>query len=200
MLSLEDAIELATDKPRRLDLNCNDYYAALGIHPTKRDAVRSYGRLGGAIGLLPIQIQRDRFDIVEGGQLAAVLAAYWRLDNWPVDLVAVRLDDPRQAYCYLGVADALGQPEINQARFYSCPLLKEERGQIVVHATVLDWLRAGCEGCAILDHKRTPRIMSDIDEVVASPAAFAADLHRLLHQHPAHLPRVMVPEHESIAA
>jgi hypothetical protein len=200
MLSIEDAVRIATDEPGRLGLTCNDYYAALGIQATQRDAVRSYGRLGGAIGLLPIQVQHGRFDIVEGGQLAAILAAYWRLDSWPIDLVAVRLDTPQRAYRYLGAADALGEPEIDRARFHSCPLLKAEPGQIVVHASALDWLRGGCEGCAILDHKYTSRILSDIDEVVASPPTFASNLHKILYQRPAHLPRIMVPERESIEA
>jgi len=200
MLSLEDAAKIATEEPKRRGYSYNEYLAALGVPEKKREAVRSYGRLGGAIGLLPIQAQGDRFDVVEDGQVAAVLAAYWWLDDFPVDLVAVTLDAPKRVLRFLGHADALGEPELERARYYSCPTLKTEPGRVVVHATALDWLRSGCEGGAILDRRRTPLILSDIDEVIPSPAMFALNLHRLLHQHPPQLPRVMVPKQESIAA
>lgn len=200
MTRVEMVIRRAREGLRERGKVMRDLCDALGVPASKQNAVRSYGALGGVFGVLPIQHQRTVFDTVEGRQLTAILAAYDRLDELPVDLVAVRLDEPQNAYRLLGVAHALGQPEIDYARFCSLPTLNPEPAALTVHASALDWLRGGCEGCAILDHKRAPRILSDIDEVVASPAAFAPGLHNLLHQHPPHLPRVMVPEYESIAA
>ena len=200
MTDIEMVVRHALTRLREGGRGMGDLCKALDVPTSKHDAIRSHGLLGAVVGVLPIQPQGARFDVVEGWRLAAILAAYDWPEDLPVDLVALRLDEPQKAYRLLGLAHALGQSEIDYARSCSLPTLNSEPGQVVVHATALDWLRAGCDGCTILDHKGTPRIMNNIDEVIASPAAFAPSLHKLLHQHPPHLPRVMVPEHESITA
>ena len=176
----------------------HDLCDVLGVPLDRQKAVKLYGEFGALVGILPVQTQGTLFDVVEGERPAAILAAYRYLDAPPMDLVAVRPDEPGKAYTLLGIANALGQPAIDRARYESVPLLKSQPASLKVHATPLDWLRSGCEGACVLNRKRTPAILADIDECV-TPAAFAPTLHKLLHQDPPHLPQVMVPESESIA-
>lgn len=182
------------------DRNLVDLCDVLGVPSRHIDAVRTRGSLGALVGVLSVQLQDDLFDVVEDGPTAAILAAYDEQIDWPTDLVAICLGNPCASYRLRGIARALGEDAIARARYDSCTLLKAQPGTLTVHATALDWLRSGCEGCAILDNSRTPVILANIDQCVASPANFAPSLHNLLYQRPAHLPRVMVPERESIEA
>jgi hypothetical protein len=191
-----DAIGLACRTLRERGRGLNDLCDALGVPRARRDAVRAHGCVGALLGILPIQVHGNLFDIAEGKRFAAILAAYQDPDELPVDLVAIRLDEPRKAYRHLGIADALGEQAIACARYESVPSPKT--AVLTVYPTALDWLRSGGDGCAILDDRRTPTVLADIDECVASPS-YAPKLHKLLQQHPAHLPRVMVREREGIA-
>lgn len=177
----------------------NDLCDVLGVPLDRQRSVKLYGELGALVGILPVQTQRTTFAVVEGARPAAILAAYHDIDAPPVDLIAIRTNEPAKAYALLGIAAALGQPAIDRARYESVSLLKSQPATLTVHATALDWLRSGCEGACILSHRRTPAILADIDQCLA-PASYARTLHQLLHQDPPHLPRVMVPESESIAA
>ena len=179
MVSLPDAIYLANRARRARGLGLNDLCNALNVPARQRDAVRSHGRLGALLGVLPIQPQGPFFDVVEGGQLAVILAAYDRSNDWPVDLAAIRLDRPRWVFRLLGVADALGGEAIVHARHGSISYLKTGPATLTVYASPLDWLRSGCHGCAILNHSRTPAILADIDQCIASPAGDAPTLYRL---------------------
>ena len=197
-MELDQVIRHAMKTLRSSGRDMNDLSDALGVPLDVREGVRSHGPLGALLGVLPIHSHGTHFDIAEGDSLAAILAAYRRPDDLPIDLVAVSLDEPKNALRLLGVAHALGEPEIDRARFRSCPLLKAEPGQIVVHASALDWLRSGCEGCAILESERVPSVLADIDQCVVT-ADYAPTFYKLLHQCPPHIPTIMVPR-ESLAA
>lgn len=196
-MDIDDAIRIARQTLRARCLGIPDLCDALGIPNGKRAAVQSHGCLGALVGVLPIQPQGQIFDVVEGGELSAIACCYW-LGTWPIDLVAIRLDKPQQSYRLLGIADALGEQAIERARCYSTPLLKNERAVLTVHETPLDWLRSGCEGACVLDPRRIPAVLSDID-AYQTTKAFAPRLHKLLRQAPPNIGEVLVPA-ESIAA
>lgn len=67
-----------------------------------------------------------------------------RAAHVPVNLVAFRLDTPRSFWLFdpTGHAPYLGHDAVERAIFYHEPLM--------VHESPLDWLKAGCQGCVIL--------------------------------------------------
>jgi hypothetical protein len=196
---VDDAIQLALNTLRQRRSGLSDLCGALGVPPAQRSAVRYHGSLGALAGILPAQLQGDHFNIVEGAPPAAILAAYHWLGDPPIDLVAVRLDEPSKAYRLMGVADALGEEAVARARYDSCPSLRTEPATLTIHANAIEWLRSGCEGCAILDHRRTPTILSGIDQYTTT-ATHAPKLYKALRQTPPDIGRVLAPDSESIAA
>ena len=199
MVTLHEAIHGASVMLQERRLGLNDLCSALDVPSSRCEGVRRHGSLGTLLGVLPIQSQGSLFDVVEGGRLSVILAAYSWPGNWPIDLVAFRMDKPSEAYRLLGVADALGDVSIARARYESCSQLKSRAATLIVHASALDWLRSGCEGCVILNSKRVPSILADIDQC-STPSHHVPSLGKLLRQRSPHLPRIMVSNSGGIAA
>ena len=97
---------------------------------------------------------------------------------WPVwdewgDQVDLAAWNPRSGAVgvWLGRVAMLGQEQLHRRA-------KGER--LIVHATVLDWFRAGREGVAIVDQRRAVALLRDAGPLLVDDAAFGTQLERAL--------------------
>ncbi|MGE3875951.1 MAG: hypothetical protein AB7F74_23600 [Parvibaculaceae bacterium] len=102
----------------------------------------------GLLAVIPCDFAGNgTFDFAEfGGTPAVVIEVYAEDDETTVDLVAWPLDRPESFATMLG-SDALGMARVfNPATWAFGHVLN-------VFRTPLAWLQAGCDGCAVLDHR-----------------------------------------------
>jgi hypothetical protein len=79
-----------------------------------------------------------------------------------LDIVAWPVDRPQHVMSMFGRAALAGEWEaFNPATFYMGKAL-------VMHRTVLDWLKAGCRGAAIVDKRLAARALVDVPGPVAA--------------------------------
>jgi hypothetical protein len=105
----------------------------------------------------------------------------------PTDLVAFLIDDPSRYWRRIG-RDTL----INEGAAH---LSSWANKAITVHATPLDWLRADCIGCVVLDPLGVnSSFLADVPEIVADmPMADARRLEDCLKAPVRRIPKVSIP-------
>ena len=144
----------------------------------------------GGVYLAPIMpLPGGRFDFAPDGVEAVVCEAIDPDGIEVIDLVAWSADDPARVWTAIGAAAVLGaNVAANPATFaFGRPLR--------LFRTPLCWLKAGCDGIAILDLDRAVRwlIEADVPVLAAEDDAHAAELHaarvRLIQGQ-----RILVPE------
>ncbi len=113
----------------------------------------------GATGVLPItEFQGNRFDFARPGEgsPAFIIEARGEDETRFLDFVAQPLSAPERPLTMFGRVGLLGIWNASNASTYALG------GFLVVHKTPLDWLRAGCQGSAIVDPKIAARQLYDL--------------------------------------
>ena len=110
------------------------------------------------------------------------------------DFVAFKSDAPGTWWRRTGYADVLGADEIDRLAFLRQP--------VIVHETPLDWLRAGCRGCVILDWTFNPKTAFALStEIHCATPALATALRKRFAEvsRPHQAVRVLVQEARNAA-
>ena len=143
------------------------------------------GCYGMAVCASKIVFHGTRFDFADDDSDAAGAGAFivanldedYRL----VDLVAFRPRD-NQAASWLGRLPVLGACNINAPRLGK---------PLQVHATVLDWLRAGRSGVYIIERQGAAPLLRNVEPIAVSSWSQAQELHAAMIT-PA--PRILIAE------
>lgn len=128
-----------------------------------------------------------RHDETAGEEVCSLVVL--ALDAWglPVDLVAFHAGPTPFIGSWLGRAGLLGEEQIHRAR-----------DVLQVHATPLDWLRAGREGVVMVNPVRAAPVLRDAG---AMAVATSHERHRLVETITVRLPPIIVrPTLRSAAA
>ncbi len=179
---------------RRVETRHIDWLEAQGVDRRSLYLGTPYGLPCGAamFGVADIEPMSDGlYQPLVGGQRAIVMRTGivgQHYDTEPTDLVAFLPDNPAKWWRRLGY-DAL----IDERAAFDASWGEEP---ITVHSTPLDWLRAGCTGCVVLDPSQlhatfltaTPEIIADM------PVNEARQLQKCLQQPPHRVPKVSMPE------
>jgi hypothetical protein len=111
----------------------------------------------GSLSVMSAAFHEDRrFDFADDGVDALVLEGFGADGETVVDLVAWPLAEAARPACMFGRVGLLGLWEAMGAATYAMG------GALTIHATPLDWLRAGCRGAAIVDPRTAARQMLDL--------------------------------------
>ena len=106
----------------------------------------SVAGFAGLLAVVPIRLfEPNRFDFgVDGDPLGAVVEAFDEDGETVIDLVAWPLNEPDRVLSMFGRAPVLGlSAALNPATYaFGRPLN--------VHRTPLDWVKSGCDGCAVV--------------------------------------------------
>ena len=147
---------------------------------TERLGVFAFGTAPGIDGEF---IRRDR-----NGDPVIVLPAI--VAGEVVDIVAMRLSDPGEAVAVRQLCQVLGEEQADYDLYVD--------GQTTVWATPLDWLRAGADGCCVVDWTRPPYPLMH-GELVCQTLDLAQRI-RSLFAIPAQGPRLLVRQADGVAA
>lgn len=110
----------------------------------------------GLLALISVEFcEPSRFEFADTGEPAAVVEALDSDGETLVDLVAWPVADPTRVSTMFGRAPLVGgYAALNPATyFFDRPLQ--------VHRTPLDWLKAGCDGCAVVVPALAARVLND---------------------------------------
>jgi hypothetical protein len=109
----------------------------------------------GGFFLLPCRFDdAGFFDFAEDGDTAAVFEVLDEDAAATIDLCAFSVADPTRFGTAMGSAAVLGETNVTNPASWAF-------GNVLpIHQRPLDWLRSGCRGVVILDHRRAPVIMS----------------------------------------
>lgn len=102
-----------------------------------------------------------------------------------IDLIAWTPANPDRWWWRTGQGAALGAEEIEKARTFEKPLL--------LHATPVDWVRAGGTGCCILDWRGSPDTLRNVETFRCPDRRYAKRLERRLAE-PTRRYRFLYPE------
>jgi hypothetical protein len=118
---------------------------------------------------------------------AVVIEVYGEDDASAVDLCGWSIDGPCAFATFLG-ADALGMARITNAATWSF-------GHVLqIHRTPLGWLKAGCSGCCILDHRHVSVWLREaLGPIMAEDLDHARQLYSWLNPPPFLKSRILVP-------
>ena len=119
-----------------------------------------------------------RHDATAGEEVCSFIVPALDAHGVPVDLIAFHAGAAPFTGSWLGRAGLLGEEQINRAR-----------DVLVVHATPLDWLRAGREGVCVVDPVRAAPMLRDAGRLEVGTYA---ERHRLLDLMKVSLPYVSV--------
>ena len=129
----------------------------------------------GILAVLPCAIEGGRFDFDEGGWPAVVIEVLDEDDETTVDLCAWLADRPDCFGTALGAAVVLGATNITNPATWAFD------GLLHIHRRPLDWMKAGCRGVVILDHRDSAVLLgSALGPMVAEDEAHARDLKLML--------------------
>jgi hypothetical protein len=88
-----------------------------------------------------------RFELDADGEPAAIIEAFGNDAATTIDLCAWPINAPEAFATAIGAAAGLGIANvINPASWFG-------RRAMPVHRTPLGWLKSGCDGCVVLDHR-----------------------------------------------
>lgn len=110
----------------------------------------------GMLAVIEIEfLPHRRFDFTDQGERAAVIEALDTDGETVLDLVVWPLSDPTRVASLFGRAPLVGMyAALNPATYiFDKPLQ--------VHRTPLDWLKAGCDGCAVVEPRIAARVLND---------------------------------------
>jgi hypothetical protein len=144
------------------------------------------------IGLLAILCCRfdgaGHFSFADSGDACAVFEVIDGSDGAPIDICAFSLPNPAKFGTALGVVSVLGEPNIlNPASWVFGQFLQVRRHP-------LGWLKGGCRGVVILDHRSAPmRLAQALGPLLAEDEAHARDLKALLCSAPVDPKRILFP-------
>lgn len=158
-----------------------DEMVAAGISP-----IAIYGsppRLHGHFGPGRIECDGSFFSFHPDGIEAFVMGVHEHPDEPIIDLLAFQLTNPTRLWLRHGNAVLLGQHNARLALFKEEPLF--------VHATPLDWLRAYCQGCVVLDWKTDLLSYLDGYGIQTADEITQRRLQRAFKRH-VHIPEVRV--------
>lgn len=138
------------------------------------------------VGAANIEIGRNDFWAPsDSGVRAAIIPAME--DGAVLDLIAVRPSQPDVWYVRVGNCWALGMDEITDARHSL-----DHSHSIVLHATPLDWLRAGGRGVCVVDWTDDARMtLRDLRAINVASPKFARAL-RLELSRPPRIPEINI--------
>jgi hypothetical protein len=135
------------------------------------------------------------FSFDDDGEPAIVIEAYDVDDETTIDLLAWPMDRPETFATALGAATVLGIANVfNPASWAISGLLR-------IHRTPLSWLKAGCCGCVILDHRFAPYLLGQaFGPMLAENEGHARTLKAMLCQPPVDPTSIFYSIAESAAA
>jgi len=167
-----------------IDLILRDYYsiadwskAAAGYAKEQKLDLRLVNAFAGVFAILPCVFENGFFAIdFDEGEPGAVIEALGDDGETTLDLVAWPTRKPDQFATVLNNADALGIGNVTNPASWAFD------NQLHVHRTPLSWLKAGCSGCCILDHRYVAYWLGQaLGPIVAESREHASALSMLLN-------------------
>jgi hypothetical protein len=136
----------------------------------------SVAGFAGSLSVLPIgTFEPSRFDFGgPGDPLGAIVEALDEDGETVLDLVAWPIAEPGCVLTMFGRAPVLGLwAAMNPATYvFDRPL--------IVHRTPLDWLKSGCDGCAVVMPRSAARLFNELTgRIAGQDASHRNDLFRL---------------------
>lgn len=110
----------------------------------------------GTLAVVQVEfLPQGRFEFADDGEPAAVIEALDTDGETVLDLVAWPVAEPTRVTSLFGRAPLVGMyAAVNPATyFWDRPLQ--------VHRTPLDWLKAGFDGCAVVEPRLAARVLND---------------------------------------
>jgi hypothetical protein len=103
----------------------------------------------GVLAIVPCRfVGNGRFELDEEGEAGVVVEVLGDDAATTIDLCAWPVDRPDKSATTIGAADALGIANVDNPASWACG-----RRAMPVWKTPLAWLRSGCAGVVILDHR-----------------------------------------------
>lgn len=184
--------------------------AAMGLTPNVQDALVKAGvpvetidrlRTAGILGRAWVRIEKQRWSLADRGEHGCeprlILGIY--AVGELIDLVAISGRNENQWTLYAGMADFLGHDAIEAV---DRDMAAGREGRLALHATPMDWLRAGGHGACVVDWTRAARnLLRSLGEAVVievSHPIMAGNLDRQLRH--GGLPKIEVAEQETAVA
>lgn len=160
-----------------------DRMAAAGVSPVA--IYCSPPRLYGHFGVCRAQFHGNTYEPAPDGEPVIVMGVSEHPEEPIIDHLAFQPSDPARWWLRLGQGVILG---LHNARL---ALFKEE--PILVHATPLDWLRADCWGCVVLDWEADLLSYLDGYGILAADRRTGEALERAFRRH-INIPQVRIME------
>jgi hypothetical protein len=120
------------------------------------DQAALIGFIGSLAVMKAVFLENRRFDFADDGVEVLMMEAFGADGETVIDLVAWPLANAARPACMFGRIGLLGLWEAMGAATYALG------GALTIHATPLDWLRAGCRGAAIVDPRIAAREFIDL--------------------------------------
>lgn len=165
-----------------------DWLAVHGISPIA--IYCPFPRLYGHFGVTRAQFHGGLYEPASEGKPVILMGVSEHPDEGLVDLVAFEPSNPARWFLRLGNAVVLGLHNARLALFEEAP--------VFIHATPLDWLRANCQGCAVLDWKADLLSHLDGEGVLAADDTIQRRLQQNFKQH-IHIPEIRIAERRHAA-
>lgn len=128
------------------------------------------------------------FHIHDAGEPAIVFEVYDEDDSTTIDLCAFPIANPEIFSTAVGAAVVLGYARVIN------PATWAFEGMLAVHRTPLGWLKGGCQGVCILDHRVAPYALGEaLGPLLAEDEAHARTLKRMLCRPPVNPANILFP-------